>query len=169
MHSDRKALYLAPFHWLFHFNLACPHNLLWPFSAEGSASTNPILCDRCDGEGPIKACTARRVLPPALQSVAESCCGLIPGCHTLHCDPSVSVTLPALQQGKGNRHEGGRTLLLSFRSEKQERHRLCLAKAPLVFCHQAECELQHLIIGKRADLQSDLCGVVLRHQKKLVF
>lgn len=27
----RGALYLAPFHWLFHFKLACPRNLLWPF------------------------------------------------------------------------------------------------------------------------------------------
>lgn len=58
------------------------------------------------------------------------------------------MTLPALQQGKGNRREGGRTPLLSFRSEKQERHRLCLAKAPLIFCHWVECELQNLIIEK---------------------
>lgn len=106
------------------------------------------MCDRCDGEGPIKACTAHCVRPPALQSVAESCCGLIPGCHARRCDPSVSVTLPALQQGKGNRCEGGRTPLFSFRNEKQPRHSLCLAKAPLIFCHLVECELQNLIIEK---------------------
>lgn len=52
---------------------------------------------------------ARRVQPLALQSQAEPCCGLILGCHTLRCDPSVSVTLPALQRGKGNRCEGGLT------------------------------------------------------------
>lgn len=51
----------------------------------------------------------RRVQPLALQSEAEPCCGLLLGCHTLCCDPSVSVTLPALQQGKGNRCEGGLT------------------------------------------------------------
>ena len=86
---------------------------------------------------------------PALQSVAESCCGLNPGCHALRCDPSVSVTLPALRQGKGNRREGGRALLLSFRNERQARCWLRLVRAPLVFCHLVECEPQNLIIGNK--------------------
>ncbi|KAG7503705.1 hypothetical protein JOB18_043494 [Solea senegalensis] len=70
--------------------------------------------------------------PPARHAVAESCCGLIPGCHSLRCDPSVSVTLRALQRGRGNRHEGGR----------------CCTHTSLIRSHLMECELQKLVIEK---------------------
>lgn len=79
----------------------------------------------------------RCVQPLALQSEAEPCCGLIPLCHTLHCDPSVSVTLPALQQEKGN---GGASV------KKKTRSGMISVLPPLVFCHWVE--LQNLIIWK---------------------
>lgn len=100
----------------------------------------------------------RCVQPLALQSEAEPCCGLIPLCHTLHCDPSVSVTLPALQQEKGN---GG----ASVKKKNKERHDLCLATTG--FLSLGGTTEPHYM--ERIGFDLDPYCVVSQHQKKPVF
>lgn len=151
---------MAPFHRLFHFSLCmipsstasshCPPfsrpagNLLWPFQLKEALPANPISCDRCDGEGPIKARRAAVGSPIGAQTPLrfDSWLPLSP----LR-SPLVSLTLPALQRGRGN---GCEVCLTPGREGREKGNKPTvvplLANLPLVFC---DCQQQKLIILKK--------------------
>lgn len=151
---------MAPFHRLFHFSLClipstttsshCPPfshpagNLLWPFQLKEALPANPISCDRCDGEGPIKARRAAVGFPIGAQTPLrfDSWLPLL-----LLRSPLVSLTLSALQRGRGN---GCKVCLTPEREKRKGGNKpgavSVRAKFPLVFCNFQQ---QRLIILKK--------------------
>lgn len=148
---------MAPFRQLFHFSLClipsttassyCPPfsrpagNLLWPFQLKEALPANPISCDRCDGEGPIKARRAAVGSPIGAQTPLrfDSWLPLL-----LLRSPLVSLTLSALQRGRGN----GCKVRLTPERGKREKGNIpgvvsVLANHPLVFC---DCQQKKLIM-----------------------
>lgn len=185
MHSrQRNALYLAPFHRLFHCSLclipsstasshcppfSCPAgNLLWPFQLKEALPANPISCDRCDGEGPIKARRAAVSSPIGAQTPLRFDSWLL--LSPLR-SPLVSLTLPALQRGRGN---GCEVCFTPGRERREKGNEPAvipsLANLPLVFC---DCQQQKLIILKKRKKErmrghsSTLCDIVLQHGQSL--